>query len=736
MTDTSAANTVHDLARTFFTFFDRPAYWLLGIMYQIFFNVASADLFNNATILGFYKRVQLIIGVFMIFQLAVTILKGIMNPDEAFGAKSGIGTIITRVVLALVLLTVLVPVSIPGATTEYERQINNNGLLFGTLYSLQHRILSNNTLGRLVLGTTDTGDSADSSNTGLSGADKQAEELARSSRIFTSTILKGFVRINLVPEEYRVDPGEGKTEDMINDNRICKDIDDAVLEAYTKIDADPGEILGLINANCTPSNSDNWLQSDLEKSKRNFLTNIFGKKRYVFAHMPIISAIVAFVFVFILVSFTVEVAVRAIKLAILRLIAPIPIISYMDPKGGKDGAFSAWVKALTSTYIDLFLRLAIIYFVIYLIQDMIVNGVVMNTGSGMIGILSVIAIWIGLFMFAKEAPKFIKQVLGMKEDKTGNGIFSGLGRLAGLGAATAGSIGAGIAAGRASAMADKTRQSIDPSINPDSLGNKAKHILSGITGGVAGFGTGATAAMTAKDHAFRNSMEAMRKRNASVISRGDNGSTLFGRLESTASNVLMGEGSADATARIIETNKGRIDALKAIKSRVSGEMVKKDWTSGNLGIATDNAGNAIGKVNFKAFEANLAAARSRGDGLVHFKDVRGTTHTISLDDAEKQRGFLLRNNEDDYIVQHVSGTVTAANVDDRLMTLIHNAEVLGGSSDFTRNPDGTIKKEDNKPITNRSSINDAIEGFEDYNTQLTRQNAINKANDSFAGKQK
>ena len=97
---------------------------------------------------------------------------------------------------------------------------------------------------------------------------------------------------------------------------------------------------------------------------------------------------------------------------------------------------------------------------------------------------------------------------------------------------------------------------------------------------------------------------------------------------------------------------------------------------------------------------------------------------------------MLKNNEDDYISQHVAGTVTASggNVDQRLITLIHNAEVLGGSSDFTRDSNGNITKGNDKHITNRSSINDAIDGFEDYNTQLTRQNAINKANDKFSGK--
>ena len=123
-----AASVSNDIIRTLFTMLDRPAYWLLGLVYQLFFNVASADLFNNGTIMAFYKRVQLIIGVFMMFQLAVTILKGIMNPDTFTDSKTGAGNLIKRVAISLMLLTVLVPVSIPGAKNEWERQLNNNGL--------------------------------------------------------------------------------------------------------------------------------------------------------------------------------------------------------------------------------------------------------------------------------------------------------------------------------------------------------------------------------------------------------------------------------------------------------------------------------------------------------------------------------------------------------------------------------------------------------------------------------
>jgi len=706
-----------------FSFLDRPVYGLLLISYELFFNVASADLFSNSTIMKFYGRVQVILGIFMMFQLAMTILRGIIEPDS-FSKDKGGGSLLRRVAISLMLITILMPISIGSPRNEYEKQINNNGLLFGTLYSLQHRILSNNTLGRLVLGTTD-------SETTFMNKDDD-DELAKSARIFTSTVLKGFYRINLVPEADQKDAG-GKDPATLNENRVCTDIDDKVLAAYTRLDADPSEIIGMVNETCTVDRG---------------LSNLFlGTKKYVFSYSWLISTIVGIVFVFVLLSFTIDVAVRAVKLAVLRLLAPIPIISYMDPKGSKDDMFKAWTKTLTSTYLDLFIRLAVVYFVIYMIQDMIVNGIVIDHGTGAVGRFSLIIIWIGLFIFAKQAPKFIKQVLGLKDDP--GKLFSGFGELGaalGMAAAVPGAIGSGIASARASRMADETRQSFGERdifgrpINPGSFFNRGKHILAGIGGSLAGGAAGVRAAATAKDHGFNASVEAMRKRNAEALSRGNDGSTLFGRVGSTASNIFTGEGRANAIEREINTNKSRIDALKAVKSRVTGEMVKKDWTYGNLGINQDINGNAIGRVNYKRFQGDLAEARARGDGLVHSIDEFGHAFTVSLTDAERQNGFLLKNNEDNYIVQHVSGTVAPNEVDNRLLTLIHNAEVLGGpsggSSDFIRNADGTITKGGNKHITNRSSINDAIDGFEDYNVQLNRQNSTNKANDRFSGGKK
>lgn len=430
MTDYMTANTINDLFRSLFALLDRAAYWLLGGMYEILFNVASADIFANDTVQKFYGRIQMIIGVFMLFKLAVSIIQGIINPDTFTDKKSGFSHIISRVVFALIMLTVLTPINIPGARSSYEINLNNNGLLFGTLYELQDRILENNTLGRLILGTNDgtTGSGSGGTNTALT----QAEKLKKSSNMFTATILKGFIRINMKES--------GGMDETNPDDRVCDYIDQEVLDVYADLETSPNQLLSLVNASCEYQGNDGFFDTMAA-----FFTRLFTGDRYVFAYMPIISTIVAAVFCYILLGEIITIAIRSIKLAVLRLLAPIPIISYIDPKSEKDGAFASWTKSLTSTYLELFIHLAVIYFVIFLIQDMIVNGLVINTGTGFVGVLSCIFIWIGLFFFVKQAPKFIKDILGVKGGSSNvglAGLLGGTAMLAGGGGMSGFALGA------------------------------------------------------------------------------------------------------------------------------------------------------------------------------------------------------------------------------------------------------------------------------------------------------
>ena len=417
-----------DPIRWFLALFDRVVYGLMAVLYDVFFNITDATIFSSETIKNFYSRVQLIIGVIMIFKLSISVMQAVMEPDRLTNKDTGMGKIITRIVTMLAMFTAIIPLNIPYAEEgSYNAYLNENGLLFGTLYSLQSRIIKGNVIGKLVLGNSNsTTTIKDNLKTDKADASSQGDQLA-------TFILKTFVRLNL--KKSAVDDGAFDSEgNLIMDNLMCDGGYDDELETYIDPDATPGDILDGITEWCKPPE------------------NIHDEDRYSYVYTPIISTICGIIIDFVLIGYCVDIAVRSAKLAVLRLLAPIPIISYIDPKSSKDGSFATWTKSLTSTYIDVFLRLAIIFFILFLVQDIMQHGLDIPIGKGAIGAFSTIFILIGLFYFARMAPKFIKDALGMKGSMSNIGLS---GMLAGAGALrTGGNLGDAFRAGRDAADAN------------------------------------------------------------------------------------------------------------------------------------------------------------------------------------------------------------------------------------------------------------------------------------------
>ena len=414
-----------DPIKWFLALFDRIVYGLMAILYDIFFNIADTTIFSSETIKNFYSRVQLIIGVVMIFKLSISVIQAVMDPDRLTNKDAGMGKIITRIVTMLAMFTAIIPLNIPYAEEgSYNAYLNENGLLFGTLYSLQSRIIKGNVIGKLVLGNN-------SASTSIKG--NLSEDEASQGDKLATFILKTFVRLNL--KKSAVDEGAFDSKgNLISDNLMCDGGYDDELEIYVNSDSTPGDILDGVTEWCKPPE------------------NIHDEDRYSYVYTPIISTICGIIIDIVLIGYCVDIAIRALKLAVLRLLAPIPIISYVDPKSSKDGSFATWTKSLTSTYIDVFLRLAIIFFVLFLIQDIIKNGLDIPIGNGAVGAFSTIFIIIGLFYFARMAPKFIKDALGMKGSMTNVGLS---GMLAGAGALrTGGNLGDAFRAGRDAADAN------------------------------------------------------------------------------------------------------------------------------------------------------------------------------------------------------------------------------------------------------------------------------------------
>ena len=80
-TDPSIAS---DLIRDFCAIFDAIAVTILGAIYKVFFLVANATIVSGDVIKVFYSRIQLILGILMIFKLAMSILNIIINPPHRF----------------------------------------------------------------------------------------------------------------------------------------------------------------------------------------------------------------------------------------------------------------------------------------------------------------------------------------------------------------------------------------------------------------------------------------------------------------------------------------------------------------------------------------------------------------------------------------------------------------------------------------------------------------------------
>ena len=146
----------------------------------------------------------------------------------------------------------------------------------------------------------------------------------------------------------------------------------------------------------------------------------------------------------------VEVIIREFKLYLLKMIAPIAIISHVDPK---DKIFGQWAKMLVSVYVDLFIKLIAIGFAITLL-DRVMESFKATDGGLLVKFFYIVAI----LAFAKIVPTMISKIFGI--DSLG-GSFKDIGKMAktaagfGVGAILGGAVGAmtGTRAGRFSGFA-------------------------------------------------------------------------------------------------------------------------------------------------------------------------------------------------------------------------------------------------------------------------------------------
>lgn len=168
-----------------------------------------------------------------------------------------------------------------------------------------------------------------------------------------------------------------------------------------------------------------------------------------------ISTIAGIYLCYIMLSFTLDLGVRVAKLAFCQLIAPIPVIMRAMP--GKKGTFDKWLKLTLTVFFEIFVRVAIMYISIYLINGLVESDIWDSFFSGGIqGMLALVIIILGILTFAKQAPKMLSDIIGLDSGSLKLGIgdklkgnFLGKG-IAGIGARALGFATGGIGGAAAS----------------------------------------------------------------------------------------------------------------------------------------------------------------------------------------------------------------------------------------------------------------------------------------------
>lgn len=340
----------------FLLWVDETIYWFAAQCYQLFMKLATAQIFEDSFFNNFASRIYALLGIFMLFYLVYALLNAIVDPDKLTKGDKSAGKVAVNLVTSLVLLGLL-----PS--------------IFTYAYRMQNFILSSNLLGAVILGS-DVVDVSDTSSD---------ESLIRFGDYVSFNVLNAF----------------------LNPENLNPTLSGSTILTKENWDSVRSNIL----------NKGDWDGITLLANAVSSGVSIDGQNVIITYH-PIISTLAGAFLVYMLLSFTLDLGVRVVKFAFYQLLAPIPIILRIIPS--KKGTFDKWLKQTISVYFEVFVRIGLMYIVIYFINAITSDSTIVDTwlkNGGTQGKLAFAIVIMGIFAFAKQAPKIISDVLGIE---TGN----------------------------------------------------------------------------------------------------------------------------------------------------------------------------------------------------------------------------------------------------------------------------------------------------------------------------
>ena len=378
--------------------------------------------------------------------------------------------------------------------------------------------------------------------------------------------------------------------------------------------------------------------------------------------LAIIVGIALIVFLWIL---SIEVIVRNLKLLFLQVIAPIPVICYINPN---DKIFGEWLKQYAATYFDLFLKLVSIKAGVWFMK----KYMVMLNGEDAIWKLFIIA---GSLLFIKTLPNMLSKLFGL--DAAGGTFKDSFGlvkRGLGIGAGAVAGAGAGLITGGMAFAASRGQ----------SGGNRVLAGLMGIGSGLSGMVRGGVGGASGK---LLNGAKTVGFGNLAKRQAMQNGATA-GQIASSA--LLGGIGLAPAQVLERQMNEvkrrmapvkqhqqslsGAASSLNSIKERALKKVENREATGAFAQNYYDHLGKIDATKNMNLSELENAAFNDSG---YKSRDASGYK-TYLANEAEK----LKKSATEEYINTSLTTVGTDAVIDDNKETfqniVASDTEAFGG----------------------------------------------------------
>ncbi len=353
----TGGNFLIDLLKQLTFALDKAVYSLVQFAYSVFYYLADASILNDTIVKNFTYRMYTLLGIVMVFVLAFNLLSYIVDPDKITDKKVGAASFVKDVLLAIIIITI-------------------SPMLFTKLYALQAQIITSGVMENLILGgaTSELGVSIDAAST--------QDYINHGGNSMVASVYVAF----LYPEG-----GE-----------------------FTALDCKPATATD-------PSPNGNYAKycDAYRKVKDGYGLNAFSEfianDDYNFT--PLLTTVAGIVLLFFMLSFCINLAKRVGKMALVQLIAPVPVTLELLPN--KKGLRENWLKTLSKVYLEVFFYLAVMYFIMLLIS--LIPGTVTKlfefaTGEGLgpVKLLATVLLIYGLLMFGKEAPQMLFDLLGIK----------------------------------------------------------------------------------------------------------------------------------------------------------------------------------------------------------------------------------------------------------------------------------------------------------------------------------